>query len=316
MKNSQFVSKFHELTFKKRKHKFNSVSFLTALSGFIFTLAGLVLVVLLNTLSIYNQHNLYQKLWAQIVFGVLSFMTSQGNIMVLIYWLFFLVLFKTRIFATHKFGVFVWSYANFVMLAYWMIVFPQWISGNAFDNSAISMTSSIIQHLVTPLLFNIHMIASSNYPYQKRVKNVSGYIYSKTFILVLASYAVIYLAYVIGINFISLPIDTFRTDLHPVVAQNHSYITIYGLITNFNSHCFSTKYDESMHLVFDDASSGKLFNLLFVFAIFVFYILLGYLLIFINNRLCTSKNWRINYRKLINNKDRYSYFITCLKKLR
>lgn len=319
MHKKQIVNnqQINDLTKSFRIHQYRSWTYISSVIGLIFVITGIVLTLLLNTLSIYAQHNLFHVFWAQVVFGMLSYLTTQGNIMMLIYWVCFLCFFKSKLFTNRFFSVFVWSYANFVMIAYWVIVFPSWISGNNFDSSPIAISSNIIQHLVCPILFNIGMICGANYPLKKQ-KLISNYLLNWKLIGWLSLYAVIYLIYVIVINFIPLPISIFRSDLQVILNQHngHNYINIYGSFTNFNTNCWNTMYSTSKSLVFDQNTSGNTYSLAFTIGILFFYELIALITWISNNYLCTNNAIRKAIKKHLKDCDLDLYFIEYLKHLK
>ncbi|WEK82845.1 MAG: hypothetical protein L3I91_01765 [Mycoplasma sp.] len=314
-KQNNLNKQIHQLTKPYRIHKYKSWTYIFSWIGFLFVITGIILSIVINTNPIYSKHNLFSAVWAQLLFGVFSYLTTQGNLMILIYWICFLFFFSSKLFANHFFSVFIWSYANFVMLAYWAIVFPSWISGGSFDNSVIGITTSLIQHLVCPILFNVVMICGSKYPYQTK-EVITNYLYDWKLIGWLSLYAIVYLVYVIAINFIPIPVSAFRSDLQNNYTNlnGHNFISVYGSFTNFNINCWNTKYDENLNLVFDTNTGGHTYNIGFVFGILVFYELLAFLTWISNNMLCVSKKTRKELRKQVKNKTIQKFLLKEFKK--
>lgn len=273
-----------------RYHDFKSWIFWLGFSGFIIGLAGYTLAILNVTLPNNRDTSLFDVMWARLWFGIFHFFTNQTNLLMIIYYFLFFFFFKTWIFKKKNFTIVVCLYANLVMLSYWLVMFPQWISGNMFDKSIYGIIYTTLFHLVTPVIFDLFVFFGANYPL-KKIKNPLNRIYTRNFMWIPLIYIVIYSIYAVSINFVSLPSDIFRDDIvaKKILEPNHYYISVYGALTNFNSLCYNPKYLPDGEILFDESSHGSLVNTLNGFAILFLYVTILYSITKLNNFLVTPK---------------------------
>ncbi len=291
--------KVFKISDRYRHHNPKSTVFILALIGLFFGLTAVGLSIA-NILIPGNEYQtLFKVTWAKLWFGMFHYFTVQGNTLTIIFYLMWLTLFKTWIFRKRNFNLAICLYMNIIMTVYWVVMFPQWITGGMFDTSVIGIISTIIFHLVCPLIMNVFTFLGVNYPYHE--KNPINRIYSNHFVYACLIYVILYAIYCVTINFIPLPINCYRDDQQTIVhLSNMNYITVYGSLTNFNPNCPNAIY-VSGKLMIDIESKGSMINATNGFAVIAVYVFFYILITRLNNKLSTPKMMIQKLKELKNN---------------
>lgn len=276
-----------------KKHRVKSLCFWFAIAGLIFEVFGLIIYILKVTLPECSHLLLYKAAWAKVWFGYLHYFTTQSNLIVLLYFIFFLCLFKTKIFNNRNFATAVACYINLTMITYWVCMGWMWFNGDMFKEIWFTWVASFTYHLICPVLFDFHYFYGVNYPYRtKDLKNPLNRIYLKNFWAYLLIYLVIYGAYAFIINFIQLPTDIYRDDIISTMGSQldgHQYATVYGFITNFNKNCYNTLDNENGWLMFDTTSTGNIFYVMVIFPLAALFAGIYLAVVELNNQAATPE---------------------------
>ncbi len=267
-----------------RKHNFHSPVFWLAIICLFFELLGLITGILNVSLPQFANESIFAAIGAKLWFGYFHYFTTLTNLILFCYLVLFLFLFKTRIFNNRNFATAVALYINMVMIAYWIVMSPQWFSGKYFDNySWAAVVESISYHLIAPILFDVIYCIGVNYPYKNSdSSNPKNWIDKSKIWKYLFIYLLVYSAYIVAINFISLPVSWFRNDLQSLAYQ-HSYVSVYGWITNFNFKCYNLHFVNGI-IQFNTESTGSLVYLCVSLAMLALTILIYEAVIYFNNQ--------------------------------
>lgn len=293
--------KFNDLI--KREHNHLSITYISAWIGFLLGIITCAINIINIMLPINAHASVYNGVW-KLLFDFFGYFTTQSNILVILAYLFFLTMFKTRIFNSRNFVLAVGIYINLTMVTYWTIMLPQWIMHELDSYLWWSIFCSISFHLACPIIYDLFLLSNINYPC-KKIKNPLNRIHSHFFPWMLLIYPICYILWVVLINFTKLPESAFRPDVCSItgaplfpgilIGKDHAYASIYNQITNFNPKCFIVKYgygDDPNIACYDDSSGGNILYALIGgpvgFVLFVNYIWI----VSFNNFFTTPKEMR------------------------
>ncbi len=263
--------KFNDLV--KREHNRLSVTYISAWIGLISGILTCAINVTNIMLPINAYTSVYNGVW-RLLFDFFGYFTTQSNILVILTYVFFLTLFKTKMFNNRNFVLAVGIYINLTMMTYWTIMLPQWIMHKLDTYLWWSIFDTISFHLVCPVIYDIFLLSNINYPC-KKIKNPLNRMYSHFFSWSLLIYPICYMLWVILINFTKLPESAFRPDVYSIdgaslfpdvlIGKDHAYASIYNQMTNFNPKCFIIKYGYGWNpnvACYDNHSGGNILYLL------------------------------------------------------
>jgi hypothetical protein len=155
----------------------------------------------------------------------------------------------------------------------------------AYSTAIINISMSIniaTMHLVTPTLFIV--FAFFQYRHQSLYGVKAKFKYKKQ-LLIGVIYPVVYVVYLITINFISLPISMFRDGCFPP----QGYVSIYAVATNFNPQCFVPSFKNGSTIPTYTDYSGSLVFLVVPFLFIAFSIGIICLYVYVTNRIFYPK---------------------------
>ena len=313
----------------KRKHNYKSATYILAWVGFLLGLATCAIEISNTVLPEYRLLSIYDHVGFKLLFDFFAFFTQQSNIIVIITYLLFLTLFKTRIFNNRNLLVATGIYINLTMFTYWIVMMPQWVMHELDTYVWWSVFANLSFHLFCPIIYDFFLLFNVNYPY-KKIKNPLNRLHSQSFVPLLFIYPLFYMTFAIIINFTKLPPEAFRHDIKSIngidifdeLINNHPYVSIYNAFTNFNSKCWISHIgygNNPNEACFDDTSSGNILYLLIVFPIAVIFMLNITWVMSVNNHYSTPKpmmfavikGWKQNE---INNANIYSKYLDVFTK--
>ena len=279
-----------------RKHNFKSVKFIFAILGIFIGLVGGLLSICQNLDEKWaNTQQLFDPIWARIIFNFLLYFTNLTNILLIVYYILFLTAYRTRIFNSNSFTIAINIYINLVMIVYWIFMFPYWLMGQTEEFTTYSIIYTLIYHLVTPIFHNVHTYANSNYPYDKNEinKNLFNCIYGKIIWFVLWIYVVVYGVILISVNFTPLPNWIFRGEIEAAIVSKsgdfkHFYYSIYGTFSNINSKCYNWDFHDLEQIKITN-DTGSFTQLTMIFPVAITFILIEKVCIALNNWLNLPK---------------------------
>ncbi|MDR3257739.1 MAG: DUF1600 domain-containing protein [Mycoplasmataceae bacterium] len=259
----------------ERKHIHKSAAYILAWIGMLVGIATMIFSICIRILPQYIDNDVFSRWYYIIWFDWLEQFTIQNNFLLIIFYALWLFAFKTKIFNSNKFLVFVTSWIVLVFAVAWFMMSPVYVLQGAIDVSMNIVIDNVFIHLVTPGLFVIFFSFASKYP-KANVKNIMKF--SRTWCLAFI-YPLLYFTYVIIINFIKLPDDAFNA------ANPSGYVSVYTILTNYNPQCIVPQWSNG-HWIYDNTTNmaGSYWRLLIVPVVLIFYSVELLSFTYLNNR--------------------------------
>ncbi|MDR3330179.1 MAG: DUF1600 domain-containing protein [Mycoplasmataceae bacterium] len=271
----------------KRKHIHKSSAYILAWIGLLLGVGIVVFSALIRVLPQYINYDLYSRWYYILWFDWFEEFTIQNNILLIIFYALWLFAYRSKIFNSNKFLVFVASYIVLVFAIAWFMMSPIFVLQSTLDVNLNVTIDNINLHLITPLLFVVFFYFASKYP-KLNIKNVMEF--RRTWLLAFI-YPLLYFTYLVSINFVVLPQSIFNPD----TSNPSGFISVYSILTNYNPRCTVPVWQDGVWNYNNPDMVGSYWRFFTVPVALGFYSIELMLFTYLNNR---SNGAYLKYKKV------------------